>query len=903
MVRGGVLAVGRPGAARRAALLGAVALLVGCGSNSIVTSARDLDLPTSVILGCVAGQGAQTAVAPMAACQDVASATHRLLAFVLQRVRGEIAVLDASGARFLDLNPKTPGFGFIPVGRLPSDLDRSADGCWLGVSNGGSCTVSVVDVGSALGGVPAAAGGAVVRELTVNTPSGPLRARPSAIVFAQVDGASPTSMCSAVPPTAYVTYPGCDLVAHVELATGNILDSVFIRSGSLIEAGGTNPSCPIECAGQLGASPPVSSPAAPAVAATQPVALALVRDVDRLFVGLDGISALGVVEVGPTTGALGAGATIPLEGTTPGVRRLRATPPLFADHASAGERFLYVLARDGTTRVVSAQRRVECDTQVDPRSLPAGEVLQGDVALRGCVPVGSRPRRATAQGPGLALPSAGVIQDVTFLVLDGDPSTPGIQPNPDDSLTSPTRLEGIYGYAVSTTGTISAISLQDARPLSPTADRLLAHQLRSSNDPRVVLVDPAQGLTSEQQRNLQQLSTNRTVGQPRIFSGDPPTTTLLTQPVLGGPTLYLNGPLQTSVQFPDLGAVRTERWSFVYEGALPGTTSNTGVVAVDGSGATVVDDPGALFCSRGVLAGDDVVLLGCTQDSDCGTNYVCRREATVSSTAGNTITGLCFPDGQQAQLAATCRPLLLVPRTYRVTQATSGRLVIVEIPQLDGDGQQVSCTGVGPSASATLGGVAGSVGCAAGYTCSAQRCVRAPLPTPECFPAPTRYEARAAGAFVGSGQLSPFFHRVQIDPGTSECAIDAAASPLLTGRVPLTAPACAGDTINPCVEPVPAGLTGYSTMVRLSNPVFTLRFLIPTSPVAESTTVAFTVGGGYLFYSSSVTAALPFGAAGGPDGRVYIVDAADQTSSGGSRGQLVRVDGTTLLFDTNFTVR
>ena len=57
-----------------------------------------------------------------------------------------------------------------------------------------------------------------------------------------------------------------------------------------------------------------------------------------------------------------------------------------------------------------------------------------------------------------------------------------------------------------------------------------------------------------------------------------------------------------------------------WEAALPGTTRSSGTLRSPtdvGTPAGELDDVGADFCAKGVLAGDLVVLPGCTADTDC----------------------------------------------------------------------------------------------------------------------------------------------------------------------------------------------------------------------------------------------------------------------------------------------
>ncbi|HEX6835092.1 MAG TPA: hypothetical protein VF334_00890, partial [Polyangia bacterium] len=69
-----------------------------------------------------------------------------LLALVPQSARGELALVDTAQGKLVDLDPYTPGFGFLPVGKLPEHIRSSTDGCLALTANSDSCDLSQVNV-------------------------------------------------------------------------------------------------------------------------------------------------------------------------------------------------------------------------------------------------------------------------------------------------------------------------------------------------------------------------------------------------------------------------------------------------------------------------------------------------------------------------------------------------------------------------------------------------------------------------------------------------------------------------------------------------------------------------------------------------------------------------------------
>ena len=51
-----------------------------------------------------------------------------LLALVTQTLRGEVAVVDLTAGRVVDVDPSIPGYGFLPIGAMPQDIVSTPGG-------------------------------------------------------------------------------------------------------------------------------------------------------------------------------------------------------------------------------------------------------------------------------------------------------------------------------------------------------------------------------------------------------------------------------------------------------------------------------------------------------------------------------------------------------------------------------------------------------------------------------------------------------------------------------------------------------------------------------------------------------------------------------------------------------
>ncbi len=518
-------------------------------TQTIEVPNRVLDRPLDATIACVRrDDDAITVVAPNV-CSDVdvsrcdEEGVPQLVGFVVNSEKNQVGMFrrcDVNG--MVDLDPETPGYDLVPVGTLPSKIAQTSD-CRVVTANVGSCDLSAIEMPElaryAVGLEPTAAPSSlvstIVPRLSDGTPlgaaPGDLIAVPAGLSLAEGQGGGATGQGvgegSACDPEAsasvYVTFPACQLIAEVSLATQRILQSrQFVTDAdgtvTLVDSG-PDPQCPIECPLQFEDGLPDRPEVDPG--GVFPVAMALVdpaaldtegpfADVDAnvdyptLFLGGTGSDEVFELEILRTEGGTGvrgfAGADalrrLQLEDPA-GISAIRPTPPMSID--GRAHQFLYVVVGDGSTRVVDRRFDrtaigVECDTQVDP----------SQASDRACHPIdpgsqsGTAARRPFAAGPGIRGSDGSTITDWTFVRTAGPA---------EDLSRNPLRSPGVVGIGVTSLGraVMAVFSAYDGA--SSTISR--------SSDGRVI--DPIGLLNVEIRPHMLWPVTDPESGEPSVF--------------------------------------------------------------------------------------------------------------------------------------------------------------------------------------------------------------------------------------------------------------------------------------------------------------------------------------------------------------------------------------------------
>jgi len=723
-------------------------LLGGCSATPTVVPAHNIERPGDMGFVCLAidpnDPNAFLSGRPMSECHPpgekapliqasgTSSRQRGTFAFVSNTARGEMAVVDIDNGRLVDLDPGVFGFNMVPIGSMPESLSASPDGCWVASANRDSCDLARVDPSRLLASLlfgkaePATGIGNPATRVVPKTKSGHLlNSSPKEILFLRPSTAP--GLCQpaeqAPPALALVTFPSCDLVALLDMLTGTIQDSVFIRPEGAISAG-NEPSCPADCTFSSVADSDVATDddggVADASGAAQGEsdagtsrlgvgAMALLPDGSRVYVGAsaadDFLTALDIVDGAFVIPA--GGGRIALETGAIGIDLLRlSVDPFNPTPTNLVERgrFLYAFARDGSVRVVNVGVRPEqeCDVNAQPAlaNLPPNT---------GCFPVNLKVRTPLAQGPGIRIPvlpvrtaAPPIPRDIAIVNL------PVL--NDEGALSkNPSSLSGQFAFLLASNDSVYILNL------APTTlgknCQVVNGQAVNMGDCQVLDVGDCQAADSNCQvvdeyntlthsfRGIR--STGQLTADILALSFTPPLRTPVASDLLFPTTPMLsstNGPRLEEVvenastlpagasknsvnltpyywaNFPYQGTYASRSFTIAWEAALPGTTRSSGTFATPataGSSAGALDDVGADFCANGVLSGDLAVLPGCTADTDC----VPQDTFSCHQAIGGAM-GLCLSKTAPQNLVDSCIRLMGSRRRYEVVAAGPTHLTL-----------------------------------------------------------------------------------------------------------------------------------------------------------------------------------------------------------------------------------
>ncbi|HVU01798.1 MAG TPA: hypothetical protein VHE30_08600 [Polyangiaceae bacterium] len=118
-------------------------LSVSCGQQAQTVTLRSLDASADVSFLCLGLRGNESYPRSLDQCPDLdptdSDEARHLMALVTQPNRGEVAVVDITGARVVDEEPSVPGSNFLPVGANPGSIVSTPGGVatFVGVSRPG----------------------------------------------------------------------------------------------------------------------------------------------------------------------------------------------------------------------------------------------------------------------------------------------------------------------------------------------------------------------------------------------------------------------------------------------------------------------------------------------------------------------------------------------------------------------------------------------------------------------------------------------------------------------------------------------------------------------------------------------------------------------------------------------
>lgn len=761
-------------------LLAAIALAAGACADQVTPPAvRNLDRPTAVAFGCygdmrvtngaaadpsqdviVSAQPTEACAArsrpcfvsseledcgPDATCVDADTTdmdpggcvpkgqedgpvSPNFAGFVLQSSKGTVAVVQwGSGAGIVsgavqDSDPLAPGKNALAIGTLPVDIVTAPNGCHVITANAGSCDLSVMDINSALD--PARP--AQISRIGVQATTGPVLAKPKALV-AQPPGTDIGYECQdQVQGTVWISYPRCNLAAAVDSATGDVLGGVQFGANGTVTITDGDVSCPDECGDGAIVTAESSGAFGLGTDPDRPGDLVMSKDGSRLFIAAENNPAVTVVNLDADFLPVSTN-RMTVEGQV-GFGKIAVSDVIHMGGAlgefgvgSAGDmQFVYAIASDRTVRVLEVKMlNTECDTQVDPREIH--DVT--DVTLLSCIPVSAGYRRRPgAVSPGIPTPYGQVPLDIAFTKVDNGGDK--VEGSP-----SPTTMVGHFAFLTTSGGYVFIINVDDDHapdfedPEDPTATSIplaIAHQIRDfgfSRDAVASVSDSdAPGATTPcsypaAEVNLRgpRLGTAPSVGfdedainfdqhrqlvpelqqQTCTYEVKKPDDSIQTvsTPV---PNLSFMADVNTREQaFPDLKGVKNESWRVVWEGPLSEDDANTnidgpqlrlGVVDVD-NGVTIRDATSP-YCAMGVEPYDILTLLGCDPangDAECGIGQTCYSHPDrPSDISGVSRAGMCLPTADVDRLSGVCRDLLISRKRYSIVDTYKDHVTLAE---------------------------------------------------------------------------------------------------------------------------------------------------------------------------------------------------------------------------------
>lgn len=692
----------------------------------------------------------------------------RLIGFVANSERNEIAMFTKCDNRLVDMSPSVPGYNFIPAGTLPTELDADDEGCRVVSTNVGSCDLNVLD-GPALAGfalelpeedlepelsslvstlVPERFDVVTGQWVRLGARPGNLVTAPSSLTTAPGLGQDVVFEGFCDPrerDSAYVTFPTCNLVAEIDLQTGRVLQSRRFESdgegGVTVIDTGISPSCPVECPTQFADGLPTDLPVIDAEGPFPQSIELLAPDPDNpddgqsLFVGGLGSDILFEIPI-DDAGEWGL-ETLQLElaEEAGGIKNIRISPRIDLPDDEGLYRFIYVVAGDGSTRVIGRELEelenqigIECETQPEPSTIASG-------LPSFCTPVSQSPntgqpsdRRSRVRGPGIRAIRGEEVTDWMFVQTEIEGSEDDVEDVGNHLIGSPFEESSTTAIGVTNGGFGVYVGIDQTRVRGGTTPDLLLPEAVSDTGVERSIMDVrlfSHSLWPNRSRDTggavvgaAELPLVVNEAPPRVVpSGQDPVRVL-------APTLrrldafYVESEQASRAYGVDeeldnmralydedvarivahdyraWGSAGGARWSMEWEASIPGTRGSTGRIKCDNPNSSWGDatclsteagdvsllDSGADFCDDGVLPGDKLVLLSCRSDFDCGDGRRCLQES-----ANTSVTGICVAESayeeQLSALRAYCGDFISDPcgepiREYTITRAFQDELWI-----------------------------------------------------------------------------------------------------------------------------------------------------------------------------------------------------------------------------------
>jgi hypothetical protein len=496
-----------------ALLVGLCAL--GCTQEPVTLPLRSLERSGEVSFVC---RGADGQGRDINSCPDYDSVDNprHTLALVTQTLRGEVAVVDLSAGVVVDMDPSTPGFSFLPVGAVPTDI--------VSTPGGVASFVSVAEPGKeGIFGLPTTCLSAPAHDLT-SWPACKLPAAPGKMVLAidppgldddgnpatpaperaSCDG--PYDAATSTPGTALAaTRADCPADLALEMSPPGrrklivslptLGDFAVIDAQSILDREpGSFEACPIERYIQLhtdvsaisqkipddlqgGCIPPtLNYGPRPGSFTSLPGGMSLADD-GRLFISDRGAPIVHVYDMNDPCAPAAAPPLLPESFEQPN-RVVTTSAVAVSPATTSGQRFAYTVDdTDGSVMVFDVTPGAANRT---PLVFPGSPRLPFQAPDRIQLSAPAKDVAFALRDEPVADPVTGVATIGTE--CDPDPSIPDndtihaavkYRPNGDYSAgASPHKLRGIFGFVMLTDGNIAVVDEQDfdapcRRPIEP----------------------------------------------------------------------------------------------------------------------------------------------------------------------------------------------------------------------------------------------------------------------------------------------------------------------------------------------------------------------------------------------------------------------------------------------------
>jgi hypothetical protein len=759
---------------------------------------------------------------------DSEDENNTFYSLVVSSSRGELALINLEDKKIVDLDPDLPGYNHLPMG-FPVEkivLDDSTGD--IIVLSRTPVRINRISINSILARTRGEQTQETIVGKNVSTSEGKLRSTPSDMIIHEESSA------------IYVLFPHCSLLARVT-SDGTILDSWKTGEGTeLLVNSMDTPRCPAEG--------PVLDQSAPVddgeFAEIYPYTMEI--DGNDLYIGYSAEGGESSDQLLHATldasGNIGAVESITVVEGTKGWRKLRISPE------TRWGKFLYGITRNGDVRVIRLSDNVECDANIDTREIAPLDI---DDDLRGCMAAGSLKRNFVAKGPGITLGNSRKILDVSFFSFNEvDDSTDYKQKS---------AFLGTFAVLLSMDGILFLVNLDEnfssetyeyrygSSYLWP--EEVIAHRIRNT-----VEIEGSYSNNGRPRMN-EIVSYYENYGVHYLTEGEP--------------DIYVTD--DASLQNVEGYLSRMEMWSVTWEGNLPDTARNSGVMENSGDN-TLFEDLGGSFCSRGVRPGDILRVTGCYDDYDCLIGYSCGRTPIQPFDSY----GLCFPEDLKNDFVVDCSQILASDREYLISEVLDSNLVLAPNVLYDPSDEDplsphsctenIDCFHLGVE----QGGVCGSDGV----------CVSAPSPLTDenrwCLGGMLNYEVRVDDAFLLRGGITGY------------------ESPYTTDST--------GSCVLKSEETFDFRLSGDPG--RKETPFFSFDIARdPQVSIPWRYELRFIVDAGYSQYYGDLAVRLPSWMGIGPDGNIYLTDMGDTGSITAVIGQFVKVVPEYFALDTEFIIR